>query len=50
VLVKGDDHTPEAVVGHDIVEAYGGRVCIMPYVEGVSTTEIIGHIVERYRS
>jgi D-beta-D-heptose 7-phosphate kinase/D-beta-D-heptose 1-phosphate adenosyltransferase len=50
VLVKGGDHTPEAVVGHDIVEAYGGRVCIMPYVEGVSTTEIIGHIVERYRS
>jgi len=30
------------------VEAYGGRVCIMPYLAGISTTEIIGSIVERY--
>jgi len=49
VLVKGGDYTPETVVGREVVEAYGGRVCIMPYVAGVSTTEIIGSIVERYR-
>ncbi|MGE3538421.1 MAG: bifunctional D-glycero-beta-D-manno-heptose-7-phosphate kinase/D-glycero-beta-D-manno-heptose 1-phosphate adenylyltransferase HldE [Candidatus Tectimicrobiota bacterium] len=49
ILVKGGDYTPETVVGHDVVAAYGGRVCIMPYVAGVSTTEIIGSIVERYR-
>jgi D-beta-D-heptose 7-phosphate kinase/D-beta-D-heptose 1-phosphate adenosyltransferase len=48
VLVKGGDYTPETVVGHDVVEAYGGRVCIMPYMAGISTTEIIGSIVERY--
>lgn len=50
VLVKGGDYTPDRVVGREVVEAYGGRVCIMPYVEGVSTTEIIGSIVERYRA
>ena len=49
VLVKGGDYTPATVVGREVVEAYGGRVCIMPYVAGVSTTEIIGSIVERYQ-
>jgi D-beta-D-heptose 7-phosphate kinase/D-beta-D-heptose 1-phosphate adenosyltransferase len=50
VLVKGGDYTPDTVVGRAVVEAYGGRVCIMPYVDGVSTTDIIGSIVERYGS
>jgi D-beta-D-heptose 7-phosphate kinase/D-beta-D-heptose 1-phosphate adenosyltransferase len=48
VLVKGGDYTPETVVGRDVVEAYGGRVCIIPYMAGISTTEIIGSIIERY--
>ena len=48
VLVKGGDYTPATVVGREVVEAYGGRVCIVPSVAGVSTTEIIGSIVERY--
>jgi D-beta-D-heptose 7-phosphate kinase/D-beta-D-heptose 1-phosphate adenosyltransferase len=48
VLVKGGDYTPATVVGREVVEAYGGRVCILPYVAGVSTTDIIGSIVERY--
>lgn len=48
VLVKGGDYTPETVVGRDVVESYGGRVCLMPYVAGVSTTALIGNIVERY--
>jgi D-beta-D-heptose 7-phosphate kinase/D-beta-D-heptose 1-phosphate adenosyltransferase len=48
VLVKGGDYTPATVVGREVVEAYGGCVCILPYVAGVSTTEIIGSIVERY--
>jgi D-beta-D-heptose 7-phosphate kinase / D-beta-D-heptose 1-phosphate adenosyltransferase len=41
VLVKGGDYTPEAVVGKDVVEAYGGTVQIAPYVPGVSTTAIM---------
>jgi D-beta-D-heptose 7-phosphate kinase/D-beta-D-heptose 1-phosphate adenosyltransferase len=49
VLVKGGDYTPATVVGREVVEAYGGRVCIMPYMAGVSTTAIIDSIIERYQ-
>jgi rfaE bifunctional protein nucleotidyltransferase chain/domain len=38
VLVKGGDWAPERVVGRDIVEARGGRVLIVPVVEGFSTS------------
>ncbi len=41
VLVKGGDYTVETVVGHDTVAAYGGRVEIVPIVEGFSTTNIV---------
>jgi D-beta-D-heptose 7-phosphate kinase / D-beta-D-heptose 1-phosphate adenosyltransferase len=41
VLVKGGDYTIETVVGHEDVMAYGGRVAIVPTVEGFSTTNII---------
>ena len=44
VLVKGGDYTPETVVGRNVVEAYGGQVCLMPYLPGVSTTEILHSI------
>lgn len=41
VLVKGGDYTIETVVGHEQVQAYGGRVEIVPTVEGFSTTNIV---------
>lgn len=41
VLVKGGDYKPEEVVGRDIVEARGGRLELMSFVEGKSTTNII---------
>jgi D-beta-D-heptose 7-phosphate kinase/D-beta-D-heptose 1-phosphate adenosyltransferase len=41
VLVKGGDYTIETVVGHEDVLAAGGRVEIIPTVEGFSTTNII---------
>jgi len=44
VLVKGGDYTTQTVVGHDIVQAYGGKVVIVPLVEGVSTTRVIASI------
>jgi rfaE bifunctional protein nucleotidyltransferase chain/domain len=31
-----------------IVAAYGGQVCLLPYAEGRSTSELIARIVERY--
>jgi D-beta-D-heptose 7-phosphate kinase/D-beta-D-heptose 1-phosphate adenosyltransferase len=41
VLVKGGDYTIETVVGHEVVIAAGGRVAIVPTVEGFSTTNIV---------
>ena len=41
VLVKGGDYTVETVVGHEDVIAAGGRVEIVPTVEGFSTTNIV---------
>lgn len=41
VLVKGADYTREKVVGHDIVEAAGGRVELVRLVEGRSTSGTI---------
>ena len=44
ILVKGGDYTTETVVGREVVEAYGGQVCLMPYLPGVSTTGILHSI------
>jgi D-beta-D-heptose 7-phosphate kinase/D-beta-D-heptose 1-phosphate adenosyltransferase len=41
VLVKGGDYSIETVVGHEVVLAHGGRVEIVPTVEGFSTTNIV---------
>ena len=41
VLVKGGDYRVETVVGHELVLAAGGRVEIVPTVEGFSTTGIV---------
>ena len=44
VLVKGGDYAPHLVVGRDEVEAAGGRVELIPFVEGYSTTELVRRI------
>jgi rfaE bifunctional protein nucleotidyltransferase chain/domain len=44
VLVKGSDHTAETVVGRADVQAGGGRVEIVPVVEGCSTTALLARI------
>jgi D-beta-D-heptose 7-phosphate kinase/D-beta-D-heptose 1-phosphate adenosyltransferase len=41
VLVKGGDYTVQTVVGHEEVLAAGGRVEIVPTVEGFSTTNLV---------
>ena len=41
VLVKGADWAPDAVIGRDTVEAAGGRVVLIPFLEGHSTSRII---------
>lgn len=49
VLAKGGDWPIEKIIGRDVVEARGGRVVNVPYVEGASTTGIIEKIVKLYR-
>ena len=46
VLVKGEDWREKGVVGADLVEARGGRVVLVPLLEGRSTSRL----VERIRS
>jgi D-beta-D-heptose 7-phosphate kinase / D-beta-D-heptose 1-phosphate adenosyltransferase len=48
VLVKGGDYTPDRVVGKDLVESYGGRVELVDFVDGKSTTNIIEKILQNY--
>ncbi len=48
ILVKGGDYTPEGVVGRELVESYGGRVELVSFVDGKSTTTIIERVLERY--
>ena len=45
VLIKGGDWSPENVVGKAEVEAAGGRVVIVPYLKGRSSTSIIDRII-----
>lgn len=46
VLVKGDDYTPEKIVGYDIVSASGGKVITIPFLEGFSTSSIVKKLKE----
>ena len=46
ILAKGGDWRRDQVVGADIVERSGGKVAVISYLKGFSTTEII----ERVRS
>jgi D-beta-D-heptose 7-phosphate kinase/D-beta-D-heptose 1-phosphate adenosyltransferase len=48
VLVKGGDYTPDEVVGKDLVESYGGRIELVEFVDGKSTTNIIDKILQNY--
>jgi rfaE bifunctional protein nucleotidyltransferase chain/domain len=46
VLVKGGDYALDEVVGRDTVEAAGGRVELVDFVDGYSTTSLIRRIKE----
>lgn len=47
VLVKGGDYAPEEVVGREVVEKSGGRLVLIPLVEGHSTTRLIQRASDR---
>ncbi len=46
LLVKGGDYAPEAVVGREIVEAYGGQVRVVGAYPGLSTSKIVARLAE----
>ena len=47
LLVKGADYSADEVVGKDIVESYGGKVELIPFKEGFSTSLLIDKIKSR---
>jgi D-beta-D-heptose 7-phosphate kinase / D-beta-D-heptose 1-phosphate adenosyltransferase len=47
VLVKGEDWKNAGIIGKEFVESYGGKVVFAPFVEGISTTDIVSRIIHR---
>ena len=50
ILIKGGDWAEEDVVGREEIKEWGGRVVIIPEVEGKSTTNIVEKIKKLYCS
>ncbi|MHB1036692.1 MAG: D-glycero-beta-D-manno-heptose 1-phosphate adenylyltransferase [Pirellulales bacterium] len=48
ILVKGGTYAPAEVVGHELVEAYGGRVRVTRTVEGISTSGILASLAGKH--
>ena len=48
ILIKGGDWPEEKVVGREEIKKWGGRVAIIPEVEGKSTTNIVEKIKKLY--
>jgi len=44
ILVKGSDYSPEKIVGYDIIKATGGEIVTIDFLEGYSSSSIIGKI------
>lgn len=44
VLVKGGDYRFDEIVGREVVLARGGRVEVVPFVPGYSTTDLVARI------
>jgi rfaE bifunctional protein nucleotidyltransferase chain/domain len=50
ILIKGGDWPEEKVIGREEIKKWGGRVAIIPEVEGKSTTNIVEKIKKMYCS
>ena len=44
VLAKGGDYEIETIVGHEIIQKNGGKVVLVPFIDGFSSTTIIEKI------
>ncbi|AEB09837.1 rfaE bifunctional protein [Desulfobacca acetoxidans DSM 11109] len=45
VLVKGGDYAPEGIIGRSEVLSWGGKVQVIPFVPGRSTSGLIARIL-----
>lgn len=50
VLIKGADYKNKEVVGSDVVRSRGGKVELIKYLSGLSSTNIIERIRQREKS
>jgi rfaE bifunctional protein nucleotidyltransferase chain/domain len=48
ILIKGGDWAEEDVIGREEIKKWGGRVAIIPEVEGKSTTNIVEKVKKLY--
>ncbi len=48
VLVKGADYQIEEIVGHEVVQAAGGKVARIPLTTGRATRDVIATILQRF--
>jgi len=44
ILVKGGDYQPDDIVGATEVRQHGGKVIVMPFIDGHSSTKLIQRI------
>jgi D-beta-D-heptose 7-phosphate kinase/D-beta-D-heptose 1-phosphate adenosyltransferase len=44
LLVKGGGYAPHEIVGHELVESYGGQVKALGHVPGISTTLVLEQV------
>jgi D-beta-D-heptose 7-phosphate kinase/D-beta-D-heptose 1-phosphate adenosyltransferase len=49
ILAKGSEYSFSEVVGRRMVEGWGGRVILLPHVEGWSSTQVIRRLGSRSR-
>lgn len=49
ILVKGGDWPIDQIVGREEVEAAGGKVHSLPFVEGLSTSELLERVSKAQR-
>jgi rfaE bifunctional protein nucleotidyltransferase chain/domain len=47
ILAKGSEYALSQVIGKRMVESWGGRVVLIPHVEGWSSTEIAGKVARK---
>jgi D-beta-D-heptose 7-phosphate kinase/D-beta-D-heptose 1-phosphate adenosyltransferase len=50
VLAKGGDYKPETIVGAREVTSWGGKVSVIPFVDGFSTTKLENKILSLHRN